>query len=298
MNFFLKQNKFLGILLFISIISQPIIAQDETMGILKDDMGTMKDDTLWIPGNEPTLILIPFEPMMYKSQIDRSIGTNDGTNYTQIVNNFRRALDNILYIENDAKFSIVRMIEDDEERKKDLYAFYSASSRDYRVVPKEDEAEKEEKKLKLPKLKIQEETDEKPEHGTSIQNGQIVSHNDGQKRFMARVIKDSSIFDYMHGKYGSVLYLFINQFDIGPMEGLDYRAFEADEYQRQITVHYTVYTHKQEIYSGMAITYFSSTVNSQKDIIIENFPTLASQISKHIPFVISGEVSDIPSAEN
>ena len=102
---------------FITAIS----AQDETIGILNDDVGTYKNDTLWIPGNEPTLILVPFEPMMYKSEIDRSIGTNDGTDYSQIVNNFRRGLDNVLFIENDAKFSIVRMIIEEDDRKKDLY---------------------------------------------------------------------------------------------------------------------------------------------------------------------------------
>jgi len=124
-------------------------AQDETLGILEDEVGSYKNDTLWIPGNEPTLVLIPFEPMMYRSQIDRSIGTNDGTKYEQIVNNFRRGLDNVIYIENDTRYSIVRMIVDEEDVKKDLYALYNASSRDYRVVPKPEEAEKEEKKLKL-----------------------------------------------------------------------------------------------------------------------------------------------------
>ena len=271
-------------------------AQDETMGILDNEVGEYKNDTLWVPGNEPALIVVPFEPMMYKSQIDRSIWTNDGTTYNQILSNFRRGLDNVLFIENDAKYSVVRMILEEEDRKKDLYAFYNASSRDYRVVPKK-EFEEVAKKLKFPKLKKKEKVKEHPANGTSIQNGQIVSHNDGQKRFMARVIKDSSVFDYMYGKYGSVLYLFINEFDIGPMDGLDYRAFESDEYQRQITVHYSIYTHKQEIYSGIAVTYFSSTVNSQKDIIIENFPALAKEIGKHIPYIVSGDVSDLPNSE-
>ena len=130
-------------------------AQDETMGILDNEVGEYKNDTLWVPGNEPALIVVPFEPMMYKSQIDRSIGTNDGTTYNQILSNFRRGLDNVLFIENDAKYSVVRMIVEEEDRKKDLYAFYNASSRDYRVVPKK-EFEEVAKKLKFPKLKKKE----------------------------------------------------------------------------------------------------------------------------------------------
>ena len=266
-------------------------SQDETMRIFQNDVSEYRNDTLWTSANQPTLILIPFDPKMYKSQIDRSIGMNDGTNYQQIVGNWRVGLDNVLFIEMDAKYSIIRMIAEDEDRKKDLNALYGASSLDYRLVPKEETTEK--KKLKLPKLKLKEEEVKETTQGTRIENGQIVSENDGNKRFMACVVRDSAIFDYMNGKHGAVLYLFINQFDVGPMVGLDYRAYESDEYQRQISVHYSVYTHKYEIYSGVATTYFSSTVNNQKDIIIENLPAIAKQIAANIPFLVSGEVSDV-----
>jgi hypothetical protein len=176
------------------------------------------------------------------------------------------------------------MMVDDEDRRKDLYAIYGKSGKDYRVLPQENEEAP--KKVKLPNLKKQK-PQETQLHGTRMQNGQIVSENDGQERFMARTITDSSLFNYLYGKYGSVLYVFINQFDVGPMAGLDYRAFEGDEYQREIKVHYSVYTHGYEIYSGVAKTYFSSMVNSQKDIIVENMPELARQIATSIPVMIS-----------
>lgn len=260
-------------------------SQAETMRAFQNKVTMFKNDTVWTPGNQPTLMLVPFEPMMYKSSIDRSIGQNDGTTYKQIVGNFRTGLDNLLFIETDAKYKVIRMLADDEDRRKDLYTIYGKSGKDYRIVPKEpDEAPK---KVNLPKLKKQKPETEKA-HGTRMQNGQIVSDNDGQERFMARTITDSSLFNYLHGKYGSVLYVFINQFDVGPMAGLDYRAFEGDEYQREIKVHYSVYTHGYEIYSGVASTYFSSMVNSQKDIIVENMPALAKQIASSIPVMIAG----------
>ncbi|MBD78899.1 MAG: hypothetical protein CL840_08265 [Crocinitomicaceae bacterium] len=284
-----NSSRIVGLLAFLCVVFIQVQAQDETMNIGNVGISSFKNDTLWTYGNEPILVLVPFEPIMYKSQIDRSIGTNDGTTYNQIVNNFRRGLDNVIYIENQSRYSIVRMIVDEEEIKKDLYALYTASTRDYRVVPKENDGKKE-KKIKLLSKKDKNTEEEKQEHGTRIEAGQIVSNDDGQERFMARVIKDSSIFDYMYGKYGSVLYLFINQFDIGPQPGLDNRAFESGEYQRQIKVHYSIYTHKQEVYSGVVVTGFSSEVNSQKDIIIENFPALAQQIANHIPVAITGGI--------
>jgi hypothetical protein len=270
-------------------LPQHLKSQDETMRILQSDVSEYRNDTLWTHVEQPTLVLIPFDPKMYKSQIDRSIGNNDGTTYQQIVNNWRVGFDNVLFIQLDPKYKVIRLIVEDENRQADLNAMYGASKLEYRVVPKE-EKEEQKKKLKLPKLKEKEEDEPKP-HGTRIENGQIVSENDGQERFMATVVQDSGIFNYMHNKYGSVLYVFINEFDIGPMKGLDYRAFESDEYQREVTVHYSVYTHGHEIYSGIAQGYFPSTVNSQKDIIVETLPQVAQKIALQIPVIVSGENS-------
>lgn len=269
------------------LISGLVSAQSETMRAFENKVALFKNDTVWTRSNKPTLLLVPFEPMMYKSSIDRSIGQTDGTTYKQIVGNFRTGLDNLLFIETDAKYRVIRMLVDDEDRRKDLYTIYGKSGKDYRILPVE--VEEAPKKVNLPKLKKRKPEDEKP-HGTTMKNGQIVSENDGKERFMARTITDSSLFNYLHGKYGSVLYVFVNQFDVGPMDGLDFRAFEGDEYQREIKVHYSIYTHGFEIYSGVAKTYFSSMVNSQKEIIVENMPDLARQIATSIPVMIEGEI--------
>lgn len=268
------------------LFASSINAQDETMRAFENKVAKFKNDTVWTPTAQPTLMLVPFEPMMYKSSIDRAIGQNDGTTYQQIVSNFRTGLDNLLFIETDARYRVIRMLVDDEDRKKDLFEIYRTSGRDYRVLEKENEEAP--KKVNLPKLKKKQEEESKP-HGTRMENGQIKSHNDGQERFMARTFKEDELFNYLHSKYGSVLYIFINQFDVGPMPGLDFRAFEGDEYQREIKVHYSVYTHGYEIFSGVAKTHFSSTVNSQKDIIVENMPDLAKQIAASLPILMAGK---------
>lgn len=282
-SIFLKR---LTLLSLIIISGVNLWAQDETMRIFKNDVSEYRNDTLWTVANQPTLILIPFEPLMYKSQIDRSIGMNDGTNYQQIVGNWRRGLDNMLFIETDVNYSVIRLLAEDEERKKDLYSMYSASSLDYRELPKKEENKK---KINLSRLKSKEKEEPETQKGTRMENGQIVSDPNSNDRFMARSVNDSAIFDYMYGKYGSVLYVFINQFEIGPMSGLDYRAFESDEYQRQITVHYSVFANKYEIHSGVATSYFSSTNNSQKDIILQSFPELSKQITNKIPTLLQAK---------
>ena len=258
--------------------------EDETMRILETDRSKLMGDTLWTPHDQPTLMIVPFEPIMYKSQIDRSIGAVDGTNFDQIRENFRRGLDNLLYIETDQQYSVIKLLGDDAEKKVDLFKIYASSAPEYQILPKEKAPPK---KVKLNFLNKAEEDKPKKAHGTKMESGQIKSENDGEERFMARAIRDSSIFDIMYEKYGTVLYLFINQFDLGPMPGLDYRSFESEEYQREIKIHYSIYTHKKEIYSGVSKAWFSSTLNSQKDIILQAMPALSSEIAKNLPVLIS-----------
>lgn len=264
-------------------VASAIGQEDETMRILETDHSKLYGDTLWTPHDKPVLAIVPFEPIMYKSQIDRSIGENDGTNFEQIRENFRKSLDNLLFIETDQKYSIVRMGADDAERKEDLYKLYRSTSPDYRILPQE---KKEEKKLLNLKKKEKSKEQETPK-GTYMHQGQVVSNQDDSPKFMARTVKDSTVFEYMYNKYGAVLYVFVNQFDVGPMPGLDYRSFESEEYQREITVHYSVFTLNKEIFSGVSKTWFSSRVNSQKDIILQSMPSLASDISSKIPVMIS-----------
>lgn len=281
MNTVLKNGWFLLGMIMATLI-QGLYAQDETMRTFESAVGTYVNDTLWTNTGQPTLMLVPFEPMMYKSQVDRSIGGHDGTSYNQIVNNFRIGLDNLLFIEAEGKYRVIRMVAKDENRKKDLFSIYGKSGRDFRSI--EPKTEEKKQKISLSQFKKKKVTEDK-----SINDGQLRASADHQEKMVARTFQDSSLFDYLHGKYESVLYVFINQFDIGPMRGLDYRAYESDEYQREIKVHYSIYTHKRELFSGIATTYFSSTVNSQKDIIVENMPNLAKQIIAKVPILVEKE---------
>ncbi|UTW63885.1 hypothetical protein KFE98_07035 [bacterium SCSIO 12741] len=262
-------------------------AQDETMHILENDHGRLVNDTLWTFGDQPKLMVVPFKPMMYKSSITSSIGRNDGTSYDQIVTNFRRGLDNLIYLESNANYQVVRMIAADEETQEDLHFIYRSLKDEYRELP--DQGKEDDKKIKL-KLNKKKKVEEDPgKNGTYMQQGQIRSNPDGKPRFMACSVRDTALFDYLEDKYSSVLYLIINQIDIEPQAGLDYRAFEGDEYQRQITVHYSIFTHDQEVYAGVVKTYFSSTVNGQKEIIQDYFPSLAQQLVGKLPVMTAAK---------
>jgi hypothetical protein len=264
--------------------AQCAIGQDETMRILQSDRAKFLNDTLFVQGQKSKLMIVPFEPIMFRTQIGKDIGEASGLDYQQMSANFRRSLDNVLFIESDRKFSVVRMISEEPEIQRDLYAIYGASRPEYRPIPKPATPPRKLDRFRKPK------SNTAPPSGDSrIEKGQIVTTPHKDEKFMARVFRDPSLFEYFYGKYETVLYLFINQLEIRPMPNLDYRAFEGDEYQRQIVVHYSIYSDGFEIYSGVAIRGFSSEVNQQKQIILENFPVLAADIVAKLPVVLLAE---------
>jgi hypothetical protein len=275
-----KNNTFT--FLFALLFGCQLFAQDETMRILQSDRARFLNDTLFVQGSKARLMIIPFEPIMFRTQIGQEIGAASGVNYDQLSTNFRRGLDNVLFIETDRKFSVVRMIVEEPEIKKDLYAIYGASRHEYRALPKPTAKKK---RMRLGKNPPDAGTPSPPHTSGRIEKGQVISEPFKGNRFMARSIRDKGLFDHLYDKYETILYLFINQLEIRPMEALDYRAYEGGEYQREILVHYSIYSDGFEIFSGVAVRGFSSSVNDQKQIILENFPALAAEIVAKLPVV-------------
>lgn len=230
-------------------------------------------------------MIVPFEPIMFRTQIGKEIGEASGVDYNQLSGNFRRGLDNVLFIETNRRFDVVRMILEEPQIQKDLYAIYGASRPEYRTLPKTSP-----EKGKTKKQKKQEPNKQIADGRSRISDGQVVSEAHMTEKFMARIFRDKKIFDRMYNQYETMVYLFVNQLEIRPTPNLDYRAFEAGEFQREILVHYSIYSDGFEIHSGVARQGFSSTVNEQKQIILENFPGLASQIVSRLPVVhLSGD---------
>lgn len=282
--------------LLLTLTASAIFAQEDNT-LLPASAETEKD-TLLLPMKEGRLMLIPFEPKMYRSEIDRYIGRKDGLNFQEIRGYFRLAMDNAIYLEAKKDYDVERMHADDPEVNRDLDYIYKSVGYQFREMPKPKEPEKKGISKYADKLstKVKDKIDDmngkeepKPE-GAYIQNGQLMQVNYTNERFMATQVINQEMFNYLSPKYGSGLYLFVNQLDIRLSPGQETTSFGSDNFRREIKVHFSILTNdKKEIYAGAVKREFSGNNNSIKLIILNNFPALAKEIVRYLPVVLHPE---------
>ena len=280
------------ILLIISVPSSSLFSQEDNT--LLPGATQMDRDTLLLPMDQSRLMLVPFEPKMYRSEVDRYIGKRDQLSFQEIRGYFRLALDNALNIEAKKSYEVVRMHVDDADVNRDLDYIYKSIGYQYREMPKPPEHEKKGlgKLANKVKWKIDElgEDKEPVQEGGRIENGQIVHVSYTNERFMATKIINQEMMNFLSPKYGTGLYLFINQLDIRLSPGQESTSFGSDNFRRELKVHFSILTSdKQELYAGAVKREFSGNNNSIKFIILNNFPELASEIVRNLPVVLNPE---------
>lgn len=269
-------------------------AQDFTLQF--DESGQLIRDTLVFPDNRTKLMIIPFEPRLYRSQIDREVGAHDNLNFQEIRGYFRLGLDNALALATKDDYAIVRMHDDNPDINRDLDYIYKSIGYQYREMPAAPEPPKKglakisDKVSKGIQGQIKKLDGPEPEPGGRIEGGQVVSVSNPNERFMAMSLINPDMFSYLSDKYGCGLYLFITQLDIIHAPGQEYTAYGSDNYEREIKLHFSIMTYdKKEVYAGAVKRRFSSRTNSIKRIIVENFPPMAEQIILFMPHVMTEE---------
>jgi len=209
------------------------------------------------------VMLIPFEPKLYMSEIDRNINTETGLSAKEIKYKFRNGINEQLYKAfKSAQYNVLDLMDDTVKYKKDTEGIYQYLTYQYMKVPNQDnykapEKEKEEKKL---------------------QKGQLTVETNSDARFMNARITNAKVVPLMYAKYKTDVFVFVNQLDIKtPMGTGD--AYSANSENRKITVHYTVYSYDaKEINSGIAEEYLPVDVNNPKKIIDKYFSKIAGTI--------------------
>ena len=267
-------------------------AQDFTLQV--DENGQIIRDTLVFGPEKSKLMIIPFEPKLYRSHIDRQVGEHDNLSFQEIRGYFRLGLDNALYLSMKREFDVVRMHADDADINKDLDYIYKSVGYQYRNMPKAPETPKKglakvgDKISKGVQKQVDRFEEKEPEPGARIEQGQVVAVPNKNERFMAISLINQDMFSYLTSKYETGLYLFITQLDMMNAPGQDYTAFGSDNYERVIKVHFSIMTSdKKEVCAGAVKRSFSSRTNSIKKIIVQNFPPIAEQIKMYLPVVLN-----------
>lgn len=237
------------------------------------------------------VLIMPFEPKLYISEADREISRKTGLAPSQIRNNFRWGINNILWAEiNPIRPAISLLSADDLEVQKDLHYLYQSIGYHYQTLSEEKEEvgkTKTEEVYDKMKNKISSTLRPQPEEeqpGTRIKNGQLYSVAEKRERYMHTRIINPNALELLSNKYEVGYFVFINQFDIKIAPGVDQRQLESEMYPREIKVHYTIMDQfGAEIYAGAAKGFFPSTINDMNRIVKGHLPKVAKQIAAHIP---------------
>lgn len=217
---------------------------------------------------EHKTMLIPFEPKLYMSEIDRFINAETKLSAREIKYKFRDGLNDQLYKAfKAAKYNVVDLMEDTVKYKKDTEGLYQHLSYEYLKVPdqnnyKAPRKEKEEKK---------------------IDKGQLIVETNGDKRYMEARVTNPKVVPMLYGKYKTDVFLFVNQLDLLTVGSKDPGDLGSGSPNRKIVVHYTVYTFDgKEINSGIVEEEFDPALNNPKKIIDKHFSKIALTLVQRV----------------
>ena len=232
------------------------------LGFYRDSIGMLE---------RPNVIVVPFHPNRYLSEIDRYIA--EGTNYTfqHTRGFFRKGLDNAILIGAKEHNDFVSMHADDPVVNEDLdfiYKVVSPSVEPYAPpVVLDDKGFK--RKLTMYWTKIQTNVDQGPEPGTRVERGQIVSVADNRELITKARIYNEIVFDSLVPKYKGDYFLLVNELNLMNAAGSQ-RELESEDFNRLIKVHYSVFDKNgNELFSLVKKRYFSSYKNDLPAIITD-----------------------------
>lgn len=226
--------------------------------------------------NKNSVLIIPFEPRLYISDIDNSLAKDNGMTYQDIKAKFRAGLDQNIFIELKPYYNALSFYTvDEQEARTELSYIYNSIGYKYEVLETEEQVDSKGKKL-LNKFKKDEKKEDFTEAG--VQNGQVVSQVDNREKYMKTVLSNTELITNLNKKYQAEYYIFINELDIKRGTEGQYLGGKENT-DREIKVHYTIFDkNEKEVASGAIKTTFSSSEDDINKIIKSEFPLIAEKI--------------------
>jgi len=220
------------------------------------------------------VMIIPFEPKMYMSQIDHRINAETKLTQKQIKDVFRKGVNDELSRVLKKNFEVLDLLKDTTKYKKDLFTIYKSLTYSYDKAPDQNN-------YKAP-------VTEKDKKNQTIKNGQLIVETDPNARFMNAKIKSPVLIPGLYAKYKTNIFLFVNQIDIGSNAVISNEMGTVSE--RVLSIHYTVYTvDAKEINSGTCNLKFPGDVNNPSKIISLYISKMAVEINRRINLALAKE---------
>ena len=214
------------------------------------------------------VMIIPFEPKLYLSEIDMKINQLNNWKFEQIRENFRHQLDTQLKSKLQSVATVFSFYSDSAKTWKDLMYTYKSTNLSSDLVSKPTDASAVNK------------------HESGIKNGEIRVEASTDKKFMNTKITNQELLTYLNSKYQSEYFVFINELDILAVPNS--YDLSTDSYKREVTVHYSIVDKSgKTLNAGLLSSSFSSKENNPKKIVALCFPTIASSISAKLSGIIN-----------
>ena len=232
------------------------------------------------------IMIVPFEEHMYLCGIQSKLAVESKMNHAQIIKYFRYGIaselqSKFLYLYNTS--SLIHM----QDTVHDLDRTYAAVRYKFEVYEEEQlEGEKEkEVGLKALKFKTKKKKETSTVASTKIQNGQLVSQKNAQKKFASFTVKTPKTFTYLAEKYRTDLFVFVTEMDI-ENDISDQVALANNKYFRHLRLHYVMVDKDGNFISkGVVQTTFPNTVNKVSEIKSVYFPILAQKLALKLPAI-------------
>lgn len=216
------------------------------------------------------IMLIPFEPKLYMSQIDHKFNAETKLTQKQIKEVFRKGVNKELESALKKNFEVLDLLKDTTKYKKDLFTIYKGLTYSFDKIPDQSH-------YKAPVNETKKE---------NIKKGQLVVETDPNTRFMNAKIITPSLVPGLYGKYKTDLFLFANQLDIVSNNLGSSETGSLTE--RVITLHYTVYTiDAKEIQSGICSVKFPAEANNPSKVVSAFLGKVAQEIARRINIAVT-----------
>ncbi len=269
----------------LSIICTSSIAQEESV------LGSQKDKYV----NYSKVMLVPFNEDFYFSDSDKELADYNKKSSDEISKWFKEGLNFNVNARILSMYNTLPMTDEaDPDMAADLKAIYGGISYKldkpyhYEVQGKYTHQESDKsRETKVEqwindKLHINDHENSNILASGGVGTGKYIEENES-KEYMSATIKNPEMLQFMNEKYGTDLFVFINQFELKK----DYEVCldrANNKYTRKVKVHFSIYNSDADLLYGDVVTVIMpSNSNDMDHIIRNNFPLVADYMASYIP---------------
>ena len=261
-------------LLFALLIASSLIAQNTTFS--PEEKKAPSPTTLVKDARK--VLVIPFEPRLYMSEIDQGVNRETKMNQSQIRNAFRSGLDFSIVSAFKKKYSVYSLLNDTGASGFDQRYIYESIA--YNYLPLTDQTN--------PATSTDKKNTKKTdEDKAKIQNGQLTVTTSEQKKFMNVKITNPNLLTTLNKRYGAEVFVFVSQLDL-KVQANSAEQFSSGNAGRTVGIHYSIYDLQgNPVAAGMAVQNFPAGLNNPNKIVNTYFAEAAQTILDNYLLAIS-----------